>query len=109
VNPLFAGEISGAAAEDTKLGIETVGVATVFVGYVDIATVGVPIPQGGTPQVTEKIQVLPLLPNCIEPLGVFREYVLNGPESSAALVPLVKKMPPPPPAAAPATAVVPPG
>ena len=46
------------------------GVAAVFVGYVDIAPVGVPIPQGGTPHVTEKIQVLPLLPNCIEPIAV---------------------------------------
>jgi hypothetical protein len=109
VKLLTAGAVCAAAAEGVKLGIETDGVTTVLVGYVDIAAVGVPAPQGGTPHVTETINVLPLLPNCIEPIGVLIEYVLKGPFNSPTFVALVKKPPPPTPAYAPAAAVVPPG
>jgi hypothetical protein len=75
----------------------TSGATAVFVGYVDPAA-PTPMPQGGTPHVTEKIQVLPLTPIWIEPIGVLIEYVLKGPCSSPTFVALVMKPQPPTPA-----------
>ena len=49
------------------------GVTAVVVGKVDTVPSPAPMPQGGRPQVAERIQVPPLMPSCIEPIGIFIE------------------------------------